>query len=864
MAAVIGGRRADHRPAPDHRAAPRTRRRPADARTTTPGSSSPPARPARPRAWPSPTARPPPSSTPRPGSSCRTSRSGPGDRVLAGLSVAFDASCEEMWLAWRHGACLVPAPRVAGAHRHGPRPVAGRQRHHRGLDRADARRAVAGRGAGRRAAADLRRRGLPARARRPAGAATAARSGTPTARPRPPSSPAPPCWTAPTRCASACRSTAGTSPSSTRRAPVAAGRERRADHRRRRAGPLPRPGQGRREVRADADPRLGARLPQRRPGAARPARAGLPGPRRRPGQARRPADRARRDRQRRCRRCPGSPAPRPRCGRTAAGNQMLVGYLGRRPRRFDAAAARARLLREHAAGPAGPAAGASSTTLPTTTSRQGRPRRAALAAARQPTPPARARRARRDGARVVAEQWTAVLGAAGRRAWTTTSSPPAAAPSPPPSWSPPLRDALPGVTVADIYDAPARSARWLDDARRTALRRARPSRARSRPTTAPRPGGPDAHAASRCSSSSGMRWLATWSRRQQRARRPRPASPGAPTVSWWWVLAGWLVFVSPPGRMAHLRASRARLLLRGVEPGRLPARRARCTCGCGWPSRSPTWRRRQPGRAPWIRYYARALGAKVGPDVDLHSVPPVTGLLTLGERLLDRARGRPDRLLDRRRRAARRAGSQVGADATVGARSTLLPGRPGRRRRRGRAGSAVLGGYRRGELLVGLAGAHRARPSPRGPTERPAAPQPSGRSALSPPPPRPARRPAAARDPGAALLVVGPGCCAAPASLRDAARARRCWPSRSRRWSLVVADLRCWSLARRPAARASGWARATTRCTAGSAGRSGPPSGCWTWPAPALPALREPRSRPSGCACSAPRSDATSRPPRCC
>lgn len=34
-----------------------------------------------------------------------------GDRVLAGLSVAFDASCEEMWLAWRSGACLVPAPR---------------------------------------------------------------------------------------------------------------------------------------------------------------------------------------------------------------------------------------------------------------------------------------------------------------------------------------------------------------------------------------------------------------------------------------------------------------------------------------------------------------------------------------------------------------------------------------------------------------------------------------------------------------------------------------------------------------------------------------------------------------------------------
>jgi non-ribosomal peptide synthetase-like protein len=34
------------------------------------------------------------------------------DRVLAGLSVSFDASCEEMWLAWGNGATLVPAPRA--------------------------------------------------------------------------------------------------------------------------------------------------------------------------------------------------------------------------------------------------------------------------------------------------------------------------------------------------------------------------------------------------------------------------------------------------------------------------------------------------------------------------------------------------------------------------------------------------------------------------------------------------------------------------------------------------------------------------------------------------------------------------------
>ena len=39
---------------------------------------------------------------------------GRDDRVLAGLSVAFDASCEEMWLAWGNGAALVPAPRSVG------------------------------------------------------------------------------------------------------------------------------------------------------------------------------------------------------------------------------------------------------------------------------------------------------------------------------------------------------------------------------------------------------------------------------------------------------------------------------------------------------------------------------------------------------------------------------------------------------------------------------------------------------------------------------------------------------------------------------------------------------------------------------
>ncbi len=94
---------------------------------------------------------------------------GPGDRVLAGLSVAFDASCEEMWLAWRQR--RLPGARAAfpGAQRHGSRAVAGVAGHHGGVDGADAGGAVARRGVGGGAAADLRRRGLPAGPRGAAG-----------------------------------------------------------------------------------------------------------------------------------------------------------------------------------------------------------------------------------------------------------------------------------------------------------------------------------------------------------------------------------------------------------------------------------------------------------------------------------------------------------------------------------------------------------------------------------------------------------------------------------------------------------------------------------------------------------------------
>ena len=197
------------------------------------------------------TAPPRRSSTPSRGCSSRRRRSAAGDRVMAGLSVAFDASCEEMWLAWAHGACLVPAPRslVRSGVDVGPWLVANDD--HRRLHRPDARRrcgrprrwtgvrllilggeacppeigerlARAGPGGLEHLRTDRGNRGG---LRRPPGRTTA-------------------------RCASGCRWTAGTSRSSTTRGgPVPDGEVGELIVGGRRARPLPRPGQGRREVR---------------------------------------------------------------------------------------------------------------------------------------------------------------------------------------------------------------------------------------------------------------------------------------------------------------------------------------------------------------------------------------------------------------------------------------------------------------------------------------------------------------------------------------------------------------------------------------------------------------------------------------
>ncbi|MFF5794164.1 Pls/PosA family non-ribosomal peptide synthetase [Paeniglutamicibacter sp. NPDC012692] len=146
----------------------------------------------------------------------------------------------------------------------------------------------------------------------------------------------------------------------------------------------------------------------------------------------------------------------------------------------------------------------------------------------------------------------------------------------------------------------------------------------------------------------------------------------APRLSWWAVAALWLLFVSSPGRML-ISVVAARTLLRNLEPGTYP-RSGRVHLRL--------WMAQQVAdladpvslaSAHWIQWYARALGARVGSDVQLHSIPPVTGLLTVGRG----ANIEPEVDLtgywidgDRVHVGA----IEVGAEASVGARSTLMPG----------------------------------------------------------------------------------------------------------------------------------------------------------------------------------------------
>ncbi|MFE1547896.1 Pls/PosA family non-ribosomal peptide synthetase [Streptomyces sp. NPDC058718] len=192
--------------------------------------------------------------------------------------------------------------------------------------------------------------------------------------------------------------------------------------------------------------------------------------------------------------------------------------------------------------------------------------------------------------------------------------------------------------------------------------------------------------------------------------------PWAPTASWWLVAAGAALFYSPPGRLA-IAAGGARLLLRGLVPGRYPR-------GGGVHLRLWTAERlaEQAGATSltgvWLQRYARALGARVGPEADLHSLPPVTGMLKLGrgcavESEVDLC----GHWLDGDRLVI--GPVKVGAGAVVGTRSILFPGARVGKRAEVAPGSAVTGQIPTGQRWAGAPAVKLGKAKHNWPGERP-------------------------------------------------------------------------------------------------------------------------------------------------
>ena len=148
------------------------------------------------------------------------------------------------------------------------------------------------------------------------------------------------------------------------------------------------------------------------------------------------------------------------------------------------------------------------------------------------------------------------------------------------------------------------------------------------------------------------------------------------------------------------RSSAARMLLARLEPGDYPR---------GGAVHLRMWLADQIAHqvdavglagAPWVTNYARALGAKIGEDVDLHTLPPVTGHAHDRRPRRDRARGRPRRhWIDGD--VVRIGRMRIGADATIGARSTLLPGARIGKGAEIAPGSAVFGRVPAGQRWAG-------------------------------------------------------------------------------------------------------------------------------------------------------------------
>jgi non-ribosomal peptide synthetase-like protein len=197
---------------------------------------------------------------------------------------------------------------------------------------------------------------------------------------------------------------------------------------------------------------------------------------------------------------------------------------------------------------------------------------------------------------------------------------------------------------------------------------------------------------------SGLRWL-TWVTAGNNVGASVLGLTWLPTVSWWWVLVGWLTLVSAPGRMV-LSAAGARILLRRVSPGDYPrGGRVHLRLWLSERLADELGAANLAGSA-WMPYYARALGVKIGKQVDLHSIPPVTGMLSLGDGCsIEPEVDLNGHWLDGDVLHIGRV--KVGAGARVGTRSMLCPGAVVGQNAEVAPGSSVLGVVAKAEFWSG-------------------------------------------------------------------------------------------------------------------------------------------------------------------
>ncbi|NRQ51337.1 amino acid adenylation domain-containing protein [Aeromicrobium sp. YC3-14] len=263
-----------------------------------------------------------------------------------------------------------------------------------------------------------------------------------------------------------------------------------------------------------------------------------------------------------------------------------------------------------------------------------------------------------------------------------------------------LREQFPEVTVADVYEHPtvADLATTLDAM----------SSAQARRNASVRPVRLSTQVAQSLlvvplRTITGLRWL-TWIALGHHLAASVLDWPWLPQLPWVWVVLGVALLIAPPGRML-LAAATARLLLRGVAPGSHPR-------GGGvhlrlWLAEhvADELRAGSLSGAALLRTYARALGARVAKDVDLHSLPPITGLLSIDAGAsIEPEVDLSGHWIDG---DTLHVGPVViGADARIGVRSLLGPGaRIGEGAEVG-AGSAVFGEVPAGEYWSGAPARH--------------------------------------------------------------------------------------------------------------------------------------------------------------